>query len=169
MAFEGNWIWEPMMCLIRRDRRRVLLLLASEVWTVGYGVTKRRGYIPVWEARGLPMGLGRESVLGAYCLRVARNRMGDVSRKRQLEQAWGWKHEQSWQGWWKERQWPLEPCYLLSSTYHPTLDCRDKWRGSDGVPAAGEFLCWSVQSLQFFIQSKPRPLQSVKILFLLRE
>lgn len=157
------------MCLIQRHCRGVLLLLASEVWTVGYGLMKRGGYIPLPEVGGLPVGLERESVLGAYCLTVAGNRMGDTSRRRQLEQAWCWKHEQSWQGWWKERQWLLEPRYLLSSAYHPTLDSKDKWRGSDGVSTAVEFMCQSVQSLQFFIQSKPRLLQSVKTLFLLRK
>lgn len=118
----------------------MLILIASELWTVGYGVVKRVGYIPLPEVGGFPLLLGRESVLGVYCPRVAGNRMEDISRGRQLKQAWGWKHEQIWQGWWKDKQWLLEPHYLLSSTHHPTPNSREKWRGSDVVPAARKSL-----------------------------
>lgn len=40
------------------------------------------------EAEGVCKGLEGESVLGAYCLRVAGKRKGDVFR-RQAEQEWG--------------------------------------------------------------------------------
>lgn len=76
--------------------------------------------MPLSEVGGLPTGLGRESVLGTYCLRIAGKRMGAVSRRRQLEQADSMSRADKA----GERQWLLDPRYLLLSTYHPTLDLR---------------------------------------------
>lgn len=100
--------------------------------------------------------------LGAYCLRAAGKRKGDVFRRRQAEQEWGESMsradkagERSGSGYWSHTVF----------IYHPTLDSRDKWRVRYGIPAAGEFLCLCIQRLQFFIQRKPSLLQSVKTPF----
>lgn len=101
--------------------KRDTLLLASQVWTVGCGVMKRRVYISLPEVGGVCKGLERESVLGTYCLRVAGKRKGDVFRRRQAEQEWGWKYEQSWQGWRKETVTAGAPLCSLT-TQHWTLE-----------------------------------------------
>lgn len=140
--------------------KRDTLLLASQVWTVGCGVMKRRVYISLPEVGGVCNVLERETVLGVYCLRVAGKRKGDVFRRRQAEQEWGWKYEQSWQGWRKETVTAGAPLCSLT-TQHWTLETSGKsvmrsswWRVP--VPVYPEAVV---------LYPEPSWLQCVKILF----
>lgn len=141
----------------------ILLLLASQVWAVGFGVVKRR----VWSIHhscvkkaSVNLELERESVLGAYCLRAAGKRghsQEKVSRTGMGLKIWAelTRLVKGVSGYWGHTVF----------TYHPALDSRDKWRVRDGVPASREFLCLCIQRLQFFIQSKPSLLQCAKTFF----
>lgn len=117
-AWDKDGIWRQLDLRIHAWTREPaegycsFLLLKYEQWALEWGKEGSIYHSPV-KGVSVSLELERESVLGAYYLRAAGKGKGDVFGRRQAEEEWGWKYEQSWRGWWKEKQWLLEPhCHL---------------------------------------------------------